>query len=142
MSISVTAGTTKYMTRTPHIFIADIGRTPSIFIAGLIAIVLAAGAIAIAQSVGGDSGGGVSDARSDRAERAALQVVEGGRVVSVAHDSQGMAAWTVKVFKPGPVLESFGERTSNSGRHVTVYLDRDYNWLQAKVQGYGPAPQK
>ena len=130
------------MTRIPHIFIADVARPPNIFIAGLIAIVVAAGAIAIAPSLGGDSGGVVSDARSDRAERAALQVVEGGRVVSVAHDNQGMAAWTVKVFKPGPALESFGERSSSGGRHVTVYLDRDYNWLQAKVQGYGPAPQK
>jgi hypothetical protein len=129
------------MTRTPHIFIADIARTPNIFIAGLIAIVLAAGAIAIAQSVGGDSAGGVNDARSDRAERAALQVVEGGQVISVAHDSQGMAAWTVKLFKPGQALESFGERPSRGGRYATVYLDRDYNWLQTKVQGYGPAPQ-
>jgi hypothetical protein len=115
---------------------------PNMLFAALIAIVLAAGAIGAAQTVGGDSGGGASDARAERAERAALQVVEGARVISVAHDNEGLAAWTVKVYKPGQALESFSQRPSHGGRYVTVYLDRDYQWLQAKIQGYGPPPQK
>ena len=58
-------------------------------------------------------------------------------MVSVAHDGAGVAAWAVKVFKPTQALESF-DKGPAVGRHIVVHLDRDFNWLQAKVEGYGP----
>ena len=100
---------------------------------------LSAGAVGIAQAMGGESDT-AAGAQNDRAARAALEVVKGGQVVSVAHDDAGMAAWAVKVFKPAQPLESFANGPA-PGSHVVVYLDRDFNWLQAKVAGHGPHPQ-
>jgi hypothetical protein len=115
--------------------------TRNILISGIVAVALSAGAVGIAQAVGGDEETNVSAAQEDRAARAALKVVEHGKVVSIAHDSAGVAAWEVEVFKPGQALESFSDRTA-TGRHIVVYLDRDFNWLEATVEGYGPAPEK
>jgi hypothetical protein len=116
-------------------------RIQNIFIAGMAAVALSVGAVGIAQAMGGESDTEAVDAQSDRAERAALEVVKRGEVVSVAHDNAGLAAWEVRVFKPTQALESFAKRPT-TGSHIVVYLDRDYRWLQAKVEGYGPDPQK
>ena len=106
-------------------------------IAGIVAVALSAGAVGIAQAVGGESDTKVTSAQEARAARAALEVVDRGRVVSIAHDSEGVAAWEVRVFKPGQQLDSFSDRPA-PGRHVVVYLDRDFDWLQAKVVRHGP----
>lgn len=104
-------------------------------VTGMVAVALSAGAVGIAQAVGGDTH--VTAAQEDRAAQAALDVVHRGRVASIAHDNEGVAAWEVKVFKPGQQLDSFTDRPAE-GRHVVVYLDRNYNWLEAKVEAYGP----
>ncbi|HZO60206.1 MAG TPA: hypothetical protein VFB51_10980 [Solirubrobacterales bacterium] len=131
----MTTGTTERMTRTPNIFIA---RTPNLLIAGILALALGVAAVGVAQTAGaGGSDTTVADAKSNQAANAALQVVEGGRVVSVSRDDEGAATWAVRVFKPAQPLESFGEQRT-AGRHVVVYLDRDMNWIEAKVEGYGP----
>ena len=91
----------------------------------------------MAQAVDGNSGTEVTTAQEQRAAQAALDVVNRGRVVDIEHDNEGVAAWKVTVFKPGQRLDSFTDLPA-SGRHVVVYLDRDFGWLQAKVEGYGP----
>jgi hypothetical protein len=106
----------------------------------MLAFALSAGAVGIAQAVDGDSDTVAPDAQTHRAERAALAVVKGGQVVSVAHDNAGMAAWEVRVFKPTEALDSFANGP-DVGHYIVVYLDRDFDWLQARGQGYGPEPQ-
>jgi hypothetical protein len=112
-------------------------RIRKIIISGLVVFALSACAVGIAQAMDGESDPNVTAAQTDRAERAALNVVKNGQVVSVAHDDAGVAAWAVKVFKPTQSLESF-DKGPAVGRHIVVYLDRDFSWLQAQVEGYGP----
>ena len=112
-------------------------RIQKLIITGMTVFALSAGAAGIAQAVDGESDTKSADAQNQRAADAALEVVERGQIVSVAHDYEGVAAWEVRVFKPTQPLESF-EKAPAVGRHVVVYLDRDFNWLQAKVDGYGP----
>jgi hypothetical protein len=126
MSISATAGNTEYMTHTRKIMVT-----------GMVAVALSAGAVGMAQAVDGESDSQVTAAQEDRAAQAALDVVHRGRVVSIEHDNEGIANWKVEVFKHGQQVESFSDRPPQ-GRHVVVYLDRKFDWLQAKVARYGP----
>jgi len=103
----------------------------------IFALALVASAVGIAQAMGGETDTKVTAAQEEQAARAALAVVDHGKVVSIAHDDAGAAAWEVKVFKAGQPLESFSDQPTR-GRHVVVYLDRDFNWLEAMVVGYGP----
>jgi hypothetical protein len=103
----------------------------------MLAVALSAGAVGIAQAVDGESDTKVAGAQTQRAERAALEVTKRGKVVSVAHDNAGMAAWKVRVFKPTQALDG-----SDKGPIIAVYLDRDFHWLQARVEGYGPDPER
>ena len=103
----------------------------------MVAVALSAGAVGMAQAVGGESDTHVTAAQEDRAAQAALDVVHRGRVVSIEHDNAGVAAWKVEVFKHGQQLESFSNRPAH-GRGIVVYLDRNFDWLQAKVLRYGP----
>jgi hypothetical protein len=105
-------------------------------VTGLVSVALSAGAVGMAQAVGGESDTDVTAAQEDRAAQAALEVVQRGRVVSIEHDNAGVANWKVEVFKHGQQLESFSNRPAH-GRHIVVYLDRNFDWLQAKVERYG-----
>ncbi len=82
----------------------------------------------------------VAEAQAQRAEQAALEVVERGHVVSVAHDHAGVALWKVRVFKPTQYLEGFASGPTK-GPTLAVYLDRNFHWLRTKVEGYGPDPE-
>jgi hypothetical protein len=110
-------------------------RTAKILIAGIVAVALSAGAVAIAQAVDEESGAKVTSAQREHAERAALEVVKRGHVVSVEHDNAGLAAWKVRIFKPIASLEG-NDTTSDEGHYVAVYLDRNYEWLMARGERY------
>jgi hypothetical protein len=112
-------------------------RIQKIIVTGMVAVALSAGAVGIAQAMGGESDAPVADAQKDHAAKAALAVVKRGDVVSIEHDNAGMAAWKVRVFKPMESLDSFSNG-ARVGHYVAVYLDRDFNWLQARGEGYGP----
>ena len=104
----------------------------------MVVVALSACAVGIAQAMDGESDTNATAAQTDRAERAALDVVKDGQVVSVAHDDAGVAAWAGEGLQARHrPLESF-DKGPAVGRHIVVYLDRDFNWLQAKVEGYGP----
>lgn len=89
------------------------------FIVAVITVALSAGALA--QAMSGTSGAIAYEAQSDRAAHAALEVVQRGQVVSIAHDHEGDAFWAVEIFDPA------------AGRHVVVYLDRDFDRLRTRV---------
>jgi hypothetical protein len=105
--------------------------------ASIVAIVISAGAVGIDQAVGGESDRAVSTAQEHRAARAALNVVDRSRLVDIEHDAEGLAAWKVRVLKPGHHLDGFSARPVKD-RHIAIYLDRDYQWLHARVERFGP----
>ena len=113
-------------------------RTTKMFIAGMLAVALSAGAVAIAQAVQ-EPDAKATSAQSERAERAALEVTKGGHVVAVEHDNAGLAAWKVRIFKHIASFE--GNDTRSNGHYIAVYLDRNFEWLQARGEGYGPGPR-
>jgi hypothetical protein len=82
-----------------------------LLIAGAAALLVAAGGVGIAQAVGGDSEEQVTGPEADRAKRAAVQAVGGGRAVEVERGDDDGAAWEVEV--------------QQGGREVEVNLDSD-----------------
>jgi hypothetical protein len=82
-----------------------------LLIAGAAALLVAAGGVGIAQAVGGDSEEQVTGPEADRAKRAAIQAVGGGRAVGVERGDDDGAAWEVEV--------------QQGGREVEVNLDSD-----------------
>ena len=110
-----------------------------ILTAGVLTLALSASAVGRSQAVDIDSNTNAADAQTERAEQAALEVVKRGDVVSVAHDHAGMALWEVRVYKPTQYLEGFASGPTK-GPTIAVYLDRDFHWLESKVEGYGPDP--
>ena len=89
------------------------------FILAVITVALSAGALA--QAMSGASGTTAYEAQSDRAAHAALEVVQHGQVVSITHDHEGAALWAVETYDPA------------AGRHVVVYLDRDFDRLRTRT---------
>lgn len=84
-------------------------------IAGVTALVLAAGGVGIAQAVGGDDDGDeqATGPQADRAKAAALRITDGGTANSVERDSENGATWEVEV-------------TKRDGKTVDVRLDERY----------------
>jgi hypothetical protein len=76
-----------------------------LLIAGAAVILLAAGGVGIAQAVGGDSEEQVTGPQADRAKRAAVQAVGGGRGVDVERGDDGDSAWEVEVRQGDRELE-------------------------------------
>ena len=76
-----------------------------LLIAGAAAILLAAGGVGIAQAVGGDSEEEVTGPQADRAKRAAVEAVGGGRGVDVERGDDGDSAWEVEVRQGDRELE-------------------------------------
>jgi uncharacterized membrane protein YkoI len=89
------------------------------------AVVLAAGGVEIAQAVnGGDSEKQATGAEAERAKRAAVKTVGGGRVVGVEREDDGRAGWEVEVLRSGgqqlevhlsPDLERVGLEADDDG---------------------------
>jgi hypothetical protein len=75
-------------------------RGQKLLIAGAAAVVLAAGGVGIAQAVSGDSEEQVTGPQADRAGRAAVQAVGGGRAAGVERGDDSGAAWEVEVVRP------------------------------------------
>jgi hypothetical protein len=75
-------------------------RTRKLLIAGAAILVLAVGGVGIAQAVGGDSEERVTGPEADRAAKAAVDAIGGGRAVGVERDDDGAAAWEVEVARP------------------------------------------
>jgi uncharacterized membrane protein YkoI len=82
-------------------------------LAGLVALALAAGAVSVANAVGGDDGDEqATGPAADAAKAAALQIVP-GTANAVERDSENGATWEVEVRKP-------------DGSTVDVRLDEKY----------------
>ena len=75
-------------------------RTRKLLIAGAAILVLAVGGVGIAQAVGGDSEERASGPEADRAAKAAVDAIGGGRAVGVEREDDGAAAWEVEVARP------------------------------------------
>jgi hypothetical protein len=75
-------------------------RTRKLLIAGAAILVLAVGGVGIAQAVGGDSEERVTGPEADRAAKAAVDAIGGGRAVGVEREDDGAAAWEVEVARP------------------------------------------
>jgi uncharacterized membrane protein YkoI len=74
-------------------------RSRKLIIAGAAALALGAGGVGIAQAVGGDSDEQATGPEAERAKRAALQEVGGGRIVGVEREDEGSTAWEVEVVR-------------------------------------------
>jgi hypothetical protein len=88
-------------------------RNRKLLIAGVAALGLGAGAVGIAQAVGGDSEEQATGPAADRAKRAAVQSVGGGRAVEVEREDDGGTGWEVEVVR-------------SDGRQVEVHLNRSF----------------
>jgi hypothetical protein len=94
-----------------------------LLIVGAAVLLVAAGGVGIAQAVGGDSEEQVTGPEADRAKRAAVEAVGGGRVVGVEREDEGAAAWEVEVrkgdreveVKLDSNLQSVGSETGDDG---------------------------
>jgi hypothetical protein len=75
-------------------------RTRKLLIAGAAILVLAVGGVGIAQAVGGDSEERVTGPEADRAAKAAVDAIGGGRAVGVEREDDGAVAWEVEVARP------------------------------------------
>ena len=75
-------------------------RTRKLLIAGAAILVLAVGGVGIAQAVGGDSEERASGPEADRAAKAAVDAIGGGRAVGVEREDDGATAWEVEVARP------------------------------------------
>jgi hypothetical protein len=87
-------------------------RTRKLLIAGAAILVLAVGGVGIAQAVGGDSEERVTGPEADRAAKAAVDAIGGGRAVGIERDDDDGEAWEVEVVRP-------------DGSEVEVLLTRD-----------------
>lgn len=87
-------------------------RSRKLLIAGVAVLALVAGGVGIAQAVGGDSEEQVTGPEADKAKRAALEAVGGGRAAGVERNDGGDGAWEVEVVRP-------------DGSEVEVKLSRD-----------------
>ena len=93
---------------------------------GVSAVALAAGGVGIAQAVGGgESEGQVTGTEADKAKRAALEAVGGGRVLEVEREDDGRAGWEVEVSR-------------NDGQQVEVHLDSDLKRVGVQGDDDGP----
>ena len=88
-------------------------RTRKLLVAGGAAVVVAAGAVGIAQAVGGDSEEQAKGPDAQRAKDAAVKAVGGGRAIGVERDDESGGAFEVEV-----------ERTD--GSKVEVHLNRSF----------------
>jgi hypothetical protein len=78
-----------------------------------VGLVIGAGAVGVAQAVGGDSEEQARGPDADRAKRAAVGAVGGGRVTGVEREDKQGEAWEV-------------ELSRGDGREVEVKLDRNF----------------
>ena len=87
-------------------------RSRKLLIAGAAILVLAVGGVGIAQAVGGDTDERVKGPEADRAAKAAVDAIGGGRAVGIERDDDHGEAWEVEVVRP-------------DGSEVEVLLTRD-----------------
>jgi hypothetical protein len=81
---------------------------------GVAVVALAAGGVGIAYAVGGDSEEQVTGPNADKAKRAALDAVGGGKVLEVeGQDDDGAGAYEVEVERP-------------DGSQVEVHIGSDF----------------
>jgi hypothetical protein len=80
-------------------------RSRKLLVTGAAVLVLGAGGVGIAQAVGGDSEEQATGPQADRAKRAAVEAVGGGRAVGVERGDDDGAAWEVEVEQDGGTVE-------------------------------------
>jgi hypothetical protein len=96
-------------------------RTRKLLIAGAAILVLAVGGVGIAQAVGGDSKERVTGPEADRAAKAAVDAIGGGRAVGIERDDDDGEAWEVEVVRP-------------DGSEVEVLLTRDLQEVATETE--------
>jgi hypothetical protein len=83
----------------------EMTRGRKLLLAGATVIAVSVGGAGMAQAVGGDSEEQVSGPAADRAERAAIEAVGGGRTVGLEREDDGRDGWEVEVERGGRTLE-------------------------------------
>jgi hypothetical protein len=116
-------------------------RGQKLLIAGAAAVVLAAGGVGIAQAVGGDSEEQVTGPEANRAKRAAVEAIGGGRAVGVERGDDRDAAWEVEVVRPdgnevevglSGDLKRIGTETEDDGGESETEDDRGEDESEAE----------
>jgi hypothetical protein len=109
-------------------------RTRKLLIAGAAILVLAVGGVGIAQAVGGDTDERVKGPEADRAAKAAVDAIGGGRAVGIERDDDDGEAWEVEVVRPDGSevevaltgdLERVGTETEDDGGESGRETDDD-----------------
>jgi hypothetical protein len=96
-------------------------RSRKLLIAGAVILVLAVGGVGIAQAVGGDTDERVKGPEADRAAKAAVDAIGGGRAVGIERDDDDGEAWEVEVVRP-------------DGSEVEVLLTRDLQEVATETE--------
>jgi hypothetical protein len=104
-------------------------RSRKLLVAGAASLALAAGGVGIAQAVGGDSEEQATGPEAERAKRAAVEAVGGGRAAGVEREDEGGAAWEVEVVR-------------SDGRQVEVKLDRSFERVSVETDDDGGANER
>jgi uncharacterized membrane protein YkoI len=104
-------------------------RRRKLLMAGAAALALAAGAVGIAQAVGGDSEEQVSGPAAEWAKQAALKSTGGGRVLEVEREDDGGSGWEVEV-------------AHNDGRQVEVHLDSHFKPVGSRADDDGAEDER
>jgi hypothetical protein len=105
----------------------EMTRSRKLLTMGAAIVALGAGAMGVPAAAGGGSGEQMAGPAVDRAERVAVELVGGGRVVGV--ERQG-AGWKVEVVRDDPRLEPWTGETSTGRRLLVVHLDVDLEWIR------------
>jgi hypothetical protein len=109
-------------------------RSRKLLIVGAAIFVLAVGGVGIAQAVGGDSEERVTGPEADRAAKAAVDAIGGGRAIGIERDDDDGEAWEVEVVRPDGSevevgltgdLERVGTETEDDGGETENEADED-----------------
>jgi hypothetical protein len=94
---------------------------------GALIVTLGVAAIGVPAAAGGGSGDESAGNEADRAKRAAVELVGGGRVVGVEPEGPG---WRVEVIQPDKRLQPWMAETGTGARHLVVHLNGDLEWIR------------
>jgi hypothetical protein len=89
-------------------------RSRKLALTGVVGLAIAAGAVGVAQAVGGDADDQqATGSDAERAKRAAVEAVGGGQVIGVEREDEQGEAWEVELRR-------------SDGREVEVKLDKNF----------------
>jgi hypothetical protein len=97
-------------------------RSRRLLVTAAAGVAIAAGVVGVAQAVGGDSEEQATGPGAERAKRAAVEAVGGGRVTGVERENKRGEAWEVELRR-------------NDGREAEVKLDRNFKRSRVDLEG-------